>query len=69
MSVVRRRLGVGTVLLWTSGEEKENSDKAVSSLFQGKTAVGGAPAAYVCRGATCLAPVTDPEALKKLLDG
>jgi uncharacterized protein YyaL (SSP411 family) len=32
-----------------------------------KPAVDGAPAGYVCRGFTCLAPVTEPEALAALL--
>lgn len=33
-------------------------------LLAGRTAVDGAPAAYVCRGFVCERPVTDPDALR-----
>ncbi len=36
-------------------------------LHQGRGLVEGAPAAFVCRGRTCSAPVTTPEALASLL--
>ncbi len=36
-------------------------------LLQGKTPVNGRAAAYVCRGSTCLEPVTDPEKLLESL--
>ncbi|HUB21249.1 MAG TPA: thioredoxin domain-containing protein [Streptosporangiaceae bacterium] len=36
-------------------------------LLVGRTPVNGAPAAYVCRGFTCQAPVTTPEQLRELL--
>ena len=38
-------------------------------LLEGRGLVGGAPAAYVCRGFACLAPVTGPEALRAALLG
>jgi uncharacterized protein YyaL (SSP411 family) len=40
-------------------------DPATSAvpLLEGRTRVGGRPAAYVCRSFTCQVPVTDPEAL------
>jgi hypothetical protein len=36
-------------------------------LLAGRTLVNGAPAAYVCRNFTCLAPVTTPEELRNTL--
>ena len=33
----------------------------------GKGLVRGKPAAYVCRGQTCSLPITEPEALGKVL--
>ncbi len=38
-------------------------------LLAGRGLVGGAPAAYVCRQFTCLAPVSTPEQLRAALDG
>jgi uncharacterized protein YyaL (SSP411 family) len=38
-------------------------------LLAGRGLVGGAPAAYVCRQFSCLAPVSTPEALRAVLDG
>ena len=41
----------------------------VSKLVEGKTAVGGAAAAYVCRDFTCERPATDTSALASALGG
>jgi uncharacterized protein YyaL (SSP411 family) len=38
-------------------------------LLAGRGLVNGAPAAYVCRDFTCLAPVTDPAELQVKLSG
>ena len=47
---------------------RANADHEIP-LLTGRGLVGGAPAAYVCRGFACLAPVTDPEALRAALSG
>jgi uncharacterized protein YyaL (SSP411 family) len=44
----------------------DGTDAAVP-LLAGRTLVNGAPAAYVCRQFTCLAPVTTPAQLRKVL--
>jgi uncharacterized protein len=41
-----------------------DAGEAAIPLLTGRGLVGGQPAAYVCRGFTCRAPVTDPERLR-----
>ncbi len=37
-------------------------------ILEGRGLLGGRPAAYLCRGFTCLAPTADPAELRRLLD-
>jgi uncharacterized protein YyaL (SSP411 family) len=40
----------------------------VSSLTQGKTAIGGKPTVYICQNFACKSPITDMGSLRKELD-
>ncbi|MFN8161035.1 MAG: thioredoxin domain-containing protein [Solirubrobacterales bacterium] len=42
---------------------------SVPELMRGRTEVAGRPAAYLCENFTCQTPVTDPEQLRRTLDG
>ena len=54
----------GAVLALGDGDPKT---RETVPLLIGRRQVDGAPAAYVCRGFTCQAPVTTPEQLRELL--
>jgi uncharacterized protein YyaL (SSP411 family) len=46
---------------------KDGADLPVYHPAHGKSAIGGKPTAYVCRGRSCAAPVTTPDELAALL--
>jgi len=48
-------------------ERTGTASRGVPAAAQGKTAIDGKPTAYVCHNFTCSQPVTDWEALEKLL--
>jgi hypothetical protein len=50
LDIAQRRFDPLTVLAWGPAESVP--------LLEGRTPVDGAPAAYVCRGFVCRAPVT-----------
>ena len=56
----------GPTLVMRHAPAAGREESAVPQL-QGKTPLDGAPAAYVCHGFACSAPVTTPEALRGLL--
>jgi uncharacterized protein YyaL (SSP411 family) len=64
-TVVRERLRPGVVL---AGPAPEPSSATIPPLLEGRTPVGGAPAAYVCEHFACQLPVTDADALRELLE-
>jgi uncharacterized protein YyaL (SSP411 family) len=45
----------------------QGSGGSAIPLLDGRPLVSGGPAAYVCRGFTCQAPVTTPAALRETL--
>jgi uncharacterized protein YyaL (SSP411 family) len=59
-AVVRERLRPGVVLAGPPGEGVP--------LMEGREAVAGRAAAYVCEGFACRMPVAEPEALRELLE-
>ena len=66
LNVVTRRYLPNRVL---AGTAEGAPDASGLPLLEGKTTVGGRPAAYVCRRYVCQAPTTDPQALERQLDG
>ena len=46
----------------------ERSEGSAIGLLAGRTAIGGRASAYVCERFTCKAPVSEPDALRDLLD-
>ena len=58
----------GAVLAFGDGMQAADSQAGVP-LLAGRGLVDGAPAAYVCRQFTCLAPVTTPQQLRQVLAG
>ena len=59
LTVVQRRFDPHRVLAW--------GPPGQVSLLDDRPVVDGAPAAYVCRGFVCAAPVTEPDALERAL--
>jgi len=49
------------------GESDGKGTGYVPAAAKGKTAIHGKPTAYVCHNFTCSQPVTDWDALEKLL--
>ncbi len=59
----------GAVLALGDGDPKAPGTRETVPLLIGRGQVNGAPAAYVCRGFTCRAPVTTPDELRAVLAG
>jgi uncharacterized protein len=63
--VVRERHRPTVVLAVGAGDGSPTS----VPLLAGRTSIDGAPAAYVCERFACLRPVSEPQELRRLLDG
>ena len=51
-----------------AADPSDNTPLTGLDILQGRTMTGNRPTAYVCERFVCQAPVTDPEALKSLLN-
>jgi uncharacterized protein len=68
LDVVGERYRPNTILALRPASADDEID-AVIPLLAGRTPVDGRPAAYVCQRFACRMPVTDPDGLRKELDG
>jgi uncharacterized protein YyaL (SSP411 family) len=66
MGAVHRAFLPGTAIALLDPGGGDEAERGIP-LLEGKTLVGGAAAAYVCRDYACRAPVTTVDALKKEL--
>ena len=64
LAVVRGTFLPGTVVAWAADGD---AGTGVVRLLAGRRPAGGRPAAYVCQGTVCGAPVTEPKALASAL--
>ncbi len=67
LDALRLRYLPNTVLAPKSPDAPADAEEQIP-LLQGRTLVGGRPAAYVCERYACLRPVTNPEELAEQLD-
>ena len=64
---VRRHFSPNTIVLLADGGEGQKYLGENNEAIRAMTPVNGKAAAYVCENFTCKAPVTDPQALARLL--
>jgi hypothetical protein len=66
LSIVNNGYRPGVILALSA---EDASETAIPTLLAYRTHVNGKPAAYVCEHFVCQRPVTDPDALRRLLEG
>jgi hypothetical protein len=68
IGALHRQFLPNKIVALTDGSPESTYAGIAIPFLQGKEAVGNAATAYVCRDFSCQPPVTDPEALTRLLD-
>ena len=68
LATVARRAYAPSLVLALVAPDAPSAERGAGAALEGRRQEGGVATAYVCRGRTCSAPVTSPDALRALLE-